>query len=245
MFWSGGIDSTALFLAFREVAHADELVIVCNENSVIEYPDFYKKNIEGKYKLVPINMYATWQAVETACTEGIAVTGEIGDQLFGSVNFANYDSTQLLSPWKAILEKEQPSPMLVSALEPLADACPQKITNLASFLWWLNYSMKYQLVQMRMLLNNTVSILDQNIFHFYDTPAFNDYTVSLPIEEKIPNGDQLAYKMPLRQFILDKTGDLDYFKNKPKVRSLEPKYGRFSVHRLATAIRTDWVREYL
>lgn len=242
LFWSGGIDSTAVFFALTDYVTPEELVVVCNSTSEDEYPGFIAQHIRGIYEMYTIDMQATWQAVNHACTNGIAVTGEIGDQLFGSVKFLDYTSFELKQNWKNIVS--QYNTTYVEQLEPYVDACPQKIESLASLYWWINYGMKYQLVQVRMMRDNKESILGVNLLHFFDTKQFNDWTISTPIEDKIPDFDQMKYKMPLREFIYKQNGDKEYFAGKGKVRSLAPKYGRASKSLLASGITTNFEREY-
>lgn len=93
---------------------------------------------------------------------------------------------------------------------------------------------------MRMLLNNTASKLNDNIFHFFDTVEFNNYAVSTPMQVKIPKYDCRNYKYPLRELIAKLSGDNDYAFNKPKVYSWG---GAYSAP-LATAIDTNWNRHY-
>jgi hypothetical protein len=240
VFWSGGLDSTAVLMSIREVVPANKIVVLYAPESLVEYPGFFEQHINGIFETFEFSMGTVWKAVDFACANGIAVTGEIGDQLFGHILYLDRDPSWLMQPWEdlnaGITSNEE--------YHRLAAACPQKVTNIAEFLWWVNYSMKYQLVQCRMLLNNSSSVLNQNFFHFFDSKEFNDYTVSTPIEEKIPGHDMKNYKKPLRDVIYKLSNDAAYAYTKPKVRSLVPVYGRYTRNKIAFAIDTNWKRYY-
>jgi hypothetical protein len=240
VFWSGGLDSTVVLLSLREVVPANKIVILYTQDSLTEYPHFFEKNIQGVYETFEFTMSSVWKAVNYAIENGIAVSGEIGDQLFGSVSFEDKTKETLMSNWQDFA----PELADIEGYQNLVAACPQKLTSTAEFLWWANYSLKYQLVQCRMLLSTTDSILNVNLFHFFDNKGFNDYTVSTPMGLKMPNYDYAAYKQPFRDLIVRLSGDEHYAYNKPKVRSLQPKYGRFSIRRVAKAIDTNWKRYY-
>lgn len=241
-FWSGGLDSTGVFLALREFANPNELVIVMSESSMDEYPGFYESNIKDKFEVVWTDMYRIWKTTNDVCSDGIAITGEIADQMFGSVKFLDYTRQQLQNNWQDEINKQNGT--FVEQLSQFVANSPQPITNLASLYWWLNYATKYQLVQTRMMRNNKTSILEETMFHFYDTKEFNDWSASTPIEDKIPDFSQTTYKMPLRQFILKIGKDENYANNKIKVRSLHPRYGRLSSIVLAVGITNTCERVY-
>lgn len=240
VFWSGGLDSTTVFLSLREVVDKDRLVVMYNKASLEEYPGFFESNIQGVYETYELSMSSLWTAVEYACTNGIAVTGEIADQIFGSVMFMGRSPEELQQPWQSFDNK------LCSdvRIQNFVDACPSKISNMAQFLWWFNYAAKYQNVQVRMLVDNTVSKLNDNIYHFFDNKYFNDYAVSTAIEEKIPGFEMKNYKKPLRDVIYKLSNDYEYAYTKPKVRSLVPIYGKVSAKKVAKAINLQWERSY-
>jgi hypothetical protein len=240
VFWSGGLDSTAVLMCLREVLPANKLVVMYTPESIAEYPGFFEQHIQGVFETFQFSMGTVWKAIEFGCTNGIAVTGEIGDQIYGSVLYLERGKEWLMQPWEQfdaeITDNE--------SYQRFVQACPQKITTTADYLWWVNYSMKYQLVQCRMLLDNTVSKLNENFYHFFDTQGFNDYAVSTPIEDKMPGYEIKSYKKPLRDVIYQLSNDANYAYTKPKVRSLVPAYGRFSMRRRAIALDTSWKRYY-
>lgn len=240
IFWSGGIDSTVVFLCLREVLPANKIAVLYTKESLIEYQGFFEQHIQNTFETFEFSMATVWKAIELACLKGIAVTGEIGDQIYGSVLYLERGKEWLTQPWESFDSGISSN----ESYHRFVQACPQKITNTAEFLWWVNYSMKYQLVQCRMLLDNTVSQLNHNFYHFFDTKNFNDYAVSTPIEEKIPDYEIGYYKKPLRDVIYQLSNDAAYAYTKPKVRSLIPIYGRFSQRRRAAAIDINWKRYY-
>lgn len=240
VFWSGGIDSTVVLMCLREALPANKIVVLYTPESLAEYQGFFEQHIQGTFETFKFSMGTIWQAINHACENGIAVTGEIGDQVYGSVLYLDRGKDWLKQPWENFNESLTAS----EDYQKFVQACPQKITTTAEFLWWVNYSMKYQLVQCRMLLDNTVSELNKNFYHFFDTKAFNDYAVSTPMEDKMPAYELEAYKKPLRDVIYQLSNDATYAYTKPKVRSLVPVYGRFSQRKRAFAIDANWKRYY-
>jgi hypothetical protein len=240
VFWSGGLDSTTVLLCLMELLPKDGLVVMYTKASLEEYPGFFEARVKDSFASYEFSMACLWGAVEHACNNGIAVTGELADQMFGSVMFMGKSVSELQAPWESFddglckLEK----------VHNFVQACPTQVNNVAEFLWWFNYATKYQNVQMRMLVDNTVSKLNNNIFHFFDTPEFNSYTVSTPMEVKIPGFSTDNYKKPLRDVIYALSKDADYAYTKPKVRSLVPIYGKYSRKRIAKTIDLNWERSY-
>lgn len=239
LYWSGGLDSTAVFLLLREVVRKDQLIILYTKNSLKEYPGFFEEHIQGVYEAKEFWMIEIGAVTNSACLDGIVVTGEISDQLFGSMLFAGLSPDKLSASWlsseyKVLAEKYEVQEFIAQS--------PSEIRSLADLLWWFNYALKYQYVQVRMLLDNETSKLNENIFHFFDTKGFNDYAVSTQTDIKIPGYDCKNYKYPLRKLIARLSGDTDYAFSKPKVASWSPVYTK--THQVATAIDTNWVRYY-
>lgn len=240
VFWSGGLDSTAALLSLRETLDTTQLVVVYNEQSELEYPGFLESNIFGAYETVLLDTLASWRTVEECCSKGIIVTGEISDQIFGSGHFTRIPKEELKKHWTLY----HPAFTASKLVHTYVESCPKRVNTVAEMLWWFNYTTKYQSVQLRFLLDNEVSVLNENIVHFFDSTGFNDYAVSADIEEKIPDFDVKYYKMPLREVIASLSGDNTYAFNKPKIPSLRKSYGRFSISLVAKTIATDWSRGY-
>ena len=106
VFWSGGIDSTGVLVAFLRTAKPGDLDRLCvcysegsATSSVSEYPEFYADFIDGKLnkKRTDVGEEETYSGLVSTPTNTrlselvnrgeLAVSGEIGDQLFGSATF--------------------------------------------------------------------------------------------------------------------------------------------------------------
>ena len=238
VFWSGGLDSTGALIALMKNCPLDQIVVVMSDSSVVEAPVFFERYIKDKLEIRWMDPGIVARHIRTGIAEGIVVTGEIGDQLFGTVNFEGVSNELLEGDWRKGIIKGA-----YTDYEDFVRACPRDLDNYADFLWWTNYSIKYQCVQMRMILEVKNSILEQNTFHFFDSSDFNDWTITAPMSLKFPDMDQQKYKHPLRSYIYDYDGDLLYFKNKKKERSLKFYHGRFSHFGRFDMITTNWERK--
>ena len=71
--WSGGIDSTLVLSELLKRVPTSQLTVMLNNNSILEYPEFYKKYIENKIDITPMNFYNDDNIV--ACLkDGVFVT---------------------------------------------------------------------------------------------------------------------------------------------------------------------------
>jgi hypothetical protein len=238
VFWSGGLDSTGVLVALMKNCPLDQIVVIMSDTSVVEAPVFFERYIKDKLEIQWMDYGIVAPHIRTGIAEGIVVTGEIGDQLFGTVNFEGVPDETLKGSWRDGISKDE-----YWQYKDLVEACPRELDNYADFLWWINYSVKYQQVQMRMILEVKNSVLEQNTFHFFDSNDFNDWTITAPMSLKFPDMDQQKYKHPLRSYIYDYDGDLLYFKNKKKERSLKFYHGRFSRLGQFDMITTNWERK--
>ena len=90
--WSGGIDSTAALVSLLRAAseggeaaarrRLERLVIVLDDDSRAEYPRFYRESIAGRLREEPRDGRSV--SAIGGGGSGLIVTGELGDQLFGS-----------------------------------------------------------------------------------------------------------------------------------------------------------------
>lgn len=208
LMWSGGIDSTVALISIIKTGKTERLRVLLSPASVEEYPLFFNTFIKDnlQYSLTD-NPKAEMRI------QDINVTGEIGDQLFGSAAILKaYDSGKLFSPYAEYMHKG-----FLRKLESQIAKCPVELTTTFDFLWWFNFSMKYQNVQLR--LYPSVQIPYGKITHFFDTTDFQLWSLNNP-DKKIKSTPE-SYKFTAKDYIYEFTKDADYRDNKLKIGSLQ------------------------
>jgi len=194
-------------------------------------------------------------------TSGLTVTGEYGDQIFGSILMAGAFSKKasfiypmeheqpdvLDSGWQSPVEayvrslnilREDKIKELMALLETQALEAPFAIVSVFDWLWWVNFTMKWQYVGLRML--NRVESLDATkaarLVHFFGTVKFQQWALDgechkffkmpLMANNRLPTGKHrwANYKALLKAYIADncpKVSDCGiYFRFKVKEGSL-------------------------
>jgi len=240
--WSGGIDSTlALVSIIKELEKQEDfarLEILLSKESIAEYPTFFRDVIEKKLNYIlfepPIYDYLN--------AEKIILTGEHGDQLFGSDKVQHFVMTnQAFRPFEEILPiviarklgSAKSVDAIISYLIPQIEKSPVKIETLFDFLWWMNFSLKWQHVSLRMFYEeeNEKFSLDENFLHFFSAKDFQNWSVSNH-ESKIKQTWN-SYKYVAKECIFDFHQDENYLLNKEKEQSLkdaiisQPSWTRF------------------
>ncbi|MEO1695491.1 MAG: hypothetical protein AAFR55_09665 [Pseudomonadota bacterium] len=241
LLWSGGIDSTCACVSLlralgdtpmtvgerRKTATSelDRLIIYETHESQREYPAFAKRVLSKRIKR------RTFKHVGEAFSDkAITVTGEFGDQMFGSAKALGLSFDDLREDWRTALPKRlnaelgsrQRAASAMRFLAPhIADA-PVPIEDLFTCLWWLNFSLKWQAVHTRMFAsvpNMTFAAYENRVAHFFATDDFQVWALS--------NAGRgigtrwSSYKWPARQVITAFTGDAVYAAEKNKVPSLK------------------------
>ena len=240
--FSGGIDSTSVLTALLETRPPEAsgrptLIVKMAPRAVEEYPHFFFQYISaGK---LPVEYVGDFDDIcEFVNHTRLTVTGELGDQLFGSNTMARAASSQQMNLddewtqeafWKEPLQKAAEGKVTVADLQaylaPQLAKSPIPIKSLFDFLWWINFSFKWQHVSLRLL--HCHRFIDKgsvsNLIHFFETPewqqwSYHNHAAKMPDKE-----DWKSYKEPLKRYIRDFTGDMEYYINKVKVGSLEYK----------------------
>jgi hypothetical protein len=240
--WSGGLDSTAVLCALMNVLAAADITVLMNQKSIDEYPLFYSTYIEGKMPIITMPEYAVEVTLNQCVLDGyVIVTGEIGDQMFGSIKYLEYeDQADLMKPWETVLNGL--STQSVDLYQGLVDACPVKMTTVKMFWWWFNYVIKYQGVQLRMMISAPDTRLNDNVFHFFDNAEWNNWCLYTDQEVRYPGTDPMQYKKPIKDYILACTDDQVYYDTKGKVRSLILYRGKLNGLHQSDIIDTNWTR---
>eukprot|EP00756_Hemistasia_phaeocysticola_P017543 Hpha_TRINITY_DN15543_c0_g4::TRINITY_DN15543_c0_g4_i1::g.106949::m.106949 len=269
--WSGGIDSTAVLCGLlRERTKSAEMAAVplsvaFSDASVEEYPLFHQRYLlpaaeRGELQLQGFDPSKPVLHQFELYGQTIYVTGECGDQLFGSdmmtrafPEHCNPSSDEHQgegpghSPFGALVERGLGAPwsetilpaLLLLGYETDPDAwvnwirpqlakSPVPIESTFDFLWWLNFSLKWQHVTLRVFhqrLEVRPSDLNE-IVAFFATDRFQQWSMENH-HLKLPEmSNWTTYKRPMKDYIFDFTGDSEYRDNKLKVGSLGPAAAR-------------------
>ncbi len=228
--YSGGIDSTSAVVAFLRTWSAQDLQrvhILASHHSANEFPEFWNV-VADKFKgrILP-----SFRHIEYYCKRGYVVTGEHGDQLFGSdvvrKIYQMYGNNGIHRPWQNVMPSIYNTifdpgivPDFIARYEQTLAVCPFPLKTSFDWIWWFNFTNKWQHVKYRMLANNgweNPSQSFQKIRHFYDTPAWQRW--SFDNHDKKIAATYQSYKLAAKEYIVGVTGFSDYLR-KPKVGSL-------------------------
>lgn len=228
-FWSGGIDSTSALIALMRAVEQhgcpERLQVLLSMDSVLEYPEFYTRFIDGRFQVESVRP----PMAHALHLDALNVTGEHGDQLFGSQLLAPYvrrgvahESYRDLLPLVMLERLRHPVAIrrAMRAVQPVLNAAPVPIASLFDALWWLNFSLKWQDVSLRMVgLSGTLARSRfQTLRHFFRTDAFQQWALATTPGRPVPSWTD--YKTPAKEYIRAFTGDERYFRQKVKEDSL-------------------------
>jgi hypothetical protein len=227
--WSGGIDSTSaiisLMKATERISKPELLEVVCSDRSVEEYPWFFASHIKDKYNVTKLD----GPIPKSLDPSYVNVTGEHGDQLFGSMLLEPYvkNGTAQQTYENALprvleesLGTEQKAGKVMDYLADQFDAAPIEVNSLFDALWWINYSMKWQHVTLRLpTFSDNARDVHQSLEHFFRGDDFQNWTLTNNNVREVEDWDR--YKEAAKQYILDFTGDQEYYRTKTKEGSLQ------------------------
>lgn len=235
--WSGGIDSTSAIVSLMKATQAMEkppsIEVMHSEHSVAEYPVFYDRYIKDKLPTVPVDR----PIAKMLDPKRINVTGEHGDQIFGSMLLDRYvNNGTAQRPYGATLagavydqlQDAGKADKVVDYLDPQMKNAPIEIKTLFDALWWISFSMKWQHVTLRLpAFSDNAKQAHGSLEHFFRGPGFQNWALTHPEIRQID--DWREYKDEAKKYIFDFTGDADYYREKTKEGSLN-KVMRQSAH---------------
>jgi hypothetical protein len=235
--WSGGIDSTRVMVSFLENFPLSELKdkvrIICNEYSIIENPEFYKKYIVPNFELINSeNM--PWLFDGSI----ILVTGETNDELFGTHRLKNYlfsskdtyvdkfNKQNIFNYCRPKIKNDRAAWLLIDAVIDSADKYGVVLNNEADWFWWSSFCFVWQNCYMRLMTlampalwpNLTSAYMKEHVHHFFSTHDFQLWAINSPEIRIIKKWTD--YKFQAKKEIFDFDGNRDYFENKTKRGSL-------------------------
>jgi hypothetical protein len=233
LLYSGGLDSTTILVALDAcvkagIGSSQQVVVAATPESVAE-------NRQAWFDLVLPN----YEVVHTSKTmrvlpDTLYVQGENSDQLFGPVQQTSldtatiqFDSSQLDAFLQPISEKHRP--FYHEAFTQLAKAAPIGLPTMKHFLWWMNFTCKWQAVALRtltitdLLKSNSCISKDQALMFdtFFNTEDFQQLALAGLLSDHSEVVTQYTIKKPERDFILKYQPTWgDYTSSKVKMPSL-------------------------
>ena len=228
--WSGGIDSTtALVALMNNMAEADwsRLEVVLSMDSINEYPLFFRAFILKRLPFTVIQPPITDHFSDT----GLIVTGEHGDQLFGSdkllpliVNQLAYEDYAAILPIYLTNKfgNRTKVDLLIDYLQPLIQSCPHPIITTFDLFWWLNFTVKWQQVSLRMSVfsfQEDVQPLYARFRHFFRNEDFQRWSLNNYQHRAAATLED--YKRPAKEYIFKYTNDEIFLQQKSKEPSLK------------------------
>jgi len=235
LFWSGGIDSSGALIALLETkSESDILNIRYTKESIVEFPLMWEKMVKGRNDPLPDKVMLD----ETLFNNHniIKVTGECGDQCFGSdalhKNLDKHaDDWESIFTWGAFgggISSDMPRKTPESykfRMEQLAkimfehvDSAPIEIKTIFDLFWWCNFCFKWQDVDIRMIFTFTATTEYKSTLSFFNTQDFQRWSI---VNHDIKHGGTWeTYKQPAKEYINKYIKDENYRKNKTKEPSL-------------------------
>lgn len=225
--WSGGIDSTLVVISFLKTHSKQDLEnidIIASSESIDEFPEFWNDIV----RIFKGRVHSSHFHVEKYLKQGLVITGEFGDQGLGSdvINHLSsvFGEQAMFEPFEPVMHRfyeniygpnrtlEIYKPTIKYSLYPIVTAY--------DWLWWFNFTNKWNSVQYRLL--QVQGWTDQkntykNMHHFFDTINFQLWSMNNP-DKKIKDSLQ-SYKFHSKELIIKYTGYENYIE-KPKIGSL-------------------------
>lgn len=216
LFCSGGVDSTAMTIAMLKNAGGSlrGLHVVYTKYSVEEYPAFFEHlRAAGVAMHFVLPGRALDKAQQQAMEKGYALTGWCADQLFGSLINHNYPDWYFRD-WRDWIGFDD----AVGQFEEAFRHYGLPVRTLGEFLWFMNFSCKYDFVKYTDVM--LTGRLTGRMLSFYDTPEFNAWSVSnFDVLHQYPQQDTEHYKAQLKDYIFAYNGDRAYRLHKGKQAS--------------------------
>jgi hypothetical protein len=222
LLWSGGVDSTMVLTAFLLAnVSPNQLVIVCNNDSIREYPNFYLNYIRGKFEVQAAEL--VFQNLKLKTVDGIILSCEQGDcmhgQDFGMMGFLLFGKTYLWSKpnkenilklFKAKGLSDQAANCWHDIYVSNIDQSPREINTMYDFCWWTTFNWRWQwaIEKLRMRFNS-----DQGIQTFFSNDQMQYWSVNHKQHDILSLSD---FKYDFKKLIFDYTNDYEYFKTKIK-----------------------------
>jgi hypothetical protein len=237
LFWSGGIDSTAILTAIlKNFKDLSRVVVVITDRTVYEAGYFYHKHVKGQ---VTECLYSELNIDSEFIQNNLILDGEGGDQTFGSslissLIYSKADVLNLpfnsqkdffLTLWQTAEKPAGYANWIMSNVEAQAAKCPWELTSTYEVLWWWNFDGKWHDVMLRSLPTYGSKLNDQDfkymckhtMYRFFAHPLSQQWCIATRAHRAYNSFKEL--KLPGKEYIYNFDKNPHYFYNKRKLVS--------------------------
>lgn len=255
VFYSGGIDSTAVLIAFMKALDPQELKsrikVALTLDSINENVNFYYDYIRPRCTMISSEYMSSM-----IDGSSIVVGGEHNDQLFGSdiigniYRFGNYDqihkpyTREFIVGWMKRTMTEAEANVWFDVLDnQIRKTAPCEVRTNFHFFWWYNFCFKWQCVFFRMFTRMDTDqrsklndeFINTYYHHFYSSVDFQKWSM---LNHRLKLGDDWGgYKLESKKYIYDYNKDEKYRDEKIKSGSL---YRLFLQKKTAVALTDSY-----
>jgi hypothetical protein len=214
LLWSGGIDSTAMVVAWLKYSgNNSKTRVLYTLDSIKENTEFFLHlqtilNIE----LVEIGGKVFYQND----LDGVEIHGGAGDDLTASIDesfFSTHQWWTLQSPWRDFFWKKNPNQNFINFCEKWFACSGRDIDTVLEARWWF-YLNKMAPPGPSRIIKKTHKTVES----FYDDPLFTTHFF-YNIDSLFASTSWKSYKQSIKNFIYDYYPDADYRDNKCKENS--------------------------
>jgi hypothetical protein len=223
VFYSGGIDSAAVWVALLETKpdHLD-LIAHYSYHSIEEFPELHEKTI--KDPPLSSDQFINGSATLFENHDILKVTGLCGDQIFlsGAHPGAKYYCGEdiLKQPWENILGWDQYKDKRLELAEFLFKQVADYIDTIFDLYWWFNFSLHWDHVDLQCIYTKTPATKStQSFFNSTDFQCWAIYNQINNPSIKMP-GNADSYKQEAKEFIHKYFPNETYRKHKLKEFSI-------------------------
>jgi hypothetical protein len=210
--WSGGIDSTAILVAFLKYApDHQQLKVIYSPFSTYEHPDFYNLlQSQTKIELHDVSGDTYFDLN----LDGIVVSGNTGDEMHASLDqsfFETYGFDTLESSWKDFFYQCIPNDDFIDFCEYHFSAAGRDIVTVLDARWWF-----YASTKLTAILNASIPFFyhgqqawdPTQVIGFFDCDVYEQF-IYFNTDKIIPNKNYSSW----RQFLKDFCYSYDGFDN--------------------------------
>lgn len=228
LFWSGGIDSTTIMVAF--IKHAPSLAqcrVIYSPWSCYEHPDFFKilQNLPGLQMLdISGERYLNLDL------DGIFVTGNTGDEMHASLDhsfFTVHGAAGLRSSWRDLFHNSIPDAGFMDFCEDFFARAGRPIRSVLEARWWFYACAKLTSIlnefELNLLCSEPGAFDPDRLVGFFDCDAYEGF-IYFNVDRILESDNYSGWRQFLKDYCYQFDGLDDWRVNKSKFHSSQMRY---------------------